>query len=123
MVDARRARRVHGEILVGVRHDAPVKRKPDPDLQAELLAAVLTARDDGWIPARWNAEEIANVAARRWSSFERRNKGHETAERRVEDLTKGLRDHFESDRGLVGPFMVEYRGLAKALAAVLAPRP
>jgi hypothetical protein len=66
---------------------------------------------------------VADVAARRWASFSRRHgrPGDDTAERRVEDLARGLRDRFEAEPALTGPLMADYRWLAARLAEVLAP--
>jgi hypothetical protein len=67
-------------------------------------------------------EEMANVAMRRWHSFSRRSRHPERATQaeRVEDLAKGLRDHFEPKPALTGALMTDYRRLAARLAAVLA---
>ncbi len=40
-------------------------------------------------------------------------------EHRLEDLAKGLRDHFEPDPKMVGPLMEDYRYLASCIASVL----
>ena len=41
---------------------------------------------------------------------------------RIEDLAKGLRDHFEENPQLVGPLMDDYRHLAGVLAAEFSQR-
>jgi hypothetical protein len=65
---------------------------------------------------------MIEIGLRRWRSFERRNKRKRpTLDDRVEDLAVGLRDAFEPDRKLVGPMMMHYRCVAKAMAPVLAP--
>ena len=67
-------------------------------------------------------QEMVQVAMRRWRSFSRRSRHPERATHaeRVEDLAKGLRDHFESEPLLAGPLMTDYRYLAAKLAVVLA---
>jgi len=71
-------------------------------------------------PAKW--EDITDVAIRRWRSIGRRRRKQVTYADRVEDLAKGLRDHFEPDRRLVGPMMVHYRHVASDIAKVLSAR-
>jgi hypothetical protein len=55
-------------------------------------------------------EQKADVAIRRWDSIERRRpKKVLTIEDRIEDLAKGLRNHFSPDPKMVGPLMKDYR--------------
>jgi hypothetical protein len=70
-------------------------------------------------------EEMVNVAVRRWHSFSRRSRHpvRATHAERVEDLAKGLRDHFEPKPALTGALMTDYRHMAARLAAVLADPP
>ena len=64
--------------------------------------------------------EMADIALRRWRTFDRRHKKKRSSRTdRMEDLAKGLRDAGETDRHLVGPLMEDYRYLAAELAAVL----
>jgi hypothetical protein len=58
---------------------------------------------------------------RRWDTFPRRNRqvGGDPAERRIEDLAKGLRDQVERRISLTGPLMNDYRWLARKLAEIL----
>jgi hypothetical protein len=67
-------------------------------------------------------QETARIALRRWRSFARRTQHPEriTHADRIEDLAKGLRDHFERKPALTGPLMADYRHLADRLADVLA---
>lgn len=67
-----------------------------------------------------NADTVIEVGWRRWQTFERRrpNAGKKW-DQRLEDLAKGLRDAFESDRRVVGPLMEDYRHLASTLGQVL----
>lgn len=69
-----------------------------------------------------NRQETVKIALRRWRSFSRRSRYPERATHveRVEDLAKGLRDHFEIEPALTGPLMTDYRCLAAKLAVVLA---
>lgn len=62
-------------------------------------------------------DEMLQVAWRRWQSFRRRNaKRTSDMEARIEDLAKGLRDHFEEDPRLAGPLIADYRFAAEVLA-------
>ena len=64
--------------------------------------------------------EMADIALRRWRTFDRRNKKKRSSRAdRMEDLAKGLRDAGDMDRHLVGPLMEDYRYLAGELASVL----
>jgi hypothetical protein len=67
-------------------------------------------------------QEMVKVAVRRWRSFSRRSRHPERATHaeRVEDLAKGLRDHFEIEPTMTGPLMTDYRYLAAKLAVFLA---
>jgi hypothetical protein len=83
------------------------------------LAAVVERVAAQGIPWGWPAKEIANIALRRWDSYERR---HPKAKRksendRVLDLAKGLQSHFEPDVPYT-PFS-DWRCLAEALAQAL----
>jgi hypothetical protein len=83
-------------------------------LEADLTEAVKAAWEEGCPVAGGDPEKKARIALRRWRSFERR-RGTD----RVEDLAKGLRDHFEADPREAGPLMEDYRYLASCLASVL----
>ena len=64
-----------------------------------------------------NVDEILAIATRRWRSLERRDAKHVGhLEARIEDVAKGLRDHFEEEPSLVGPLMEDYRFVAGVLA-------
>jgi len=81
-------------------------------LRAELSNAAL-ACDCGDADV---AAKLADVAIRRWRSFERRNKtNHPTAGLRVRDLAKGLRQGYPGEILYVPPGDLEH------LAAVFAP--
>lgn len=67
-------------------------------------------------------EETADIAIRRWDSFERRHRKRLGYPGRLEDLAKGLRDRFERDPKLTGPLMEDYRWLASRIAEVLSAR-
>ena len=85
-----------------------------------MTHAVQAAWEEGCPVAGGDADETANVAVRRWRSFDRRGRAKRaTFEDRVEDLAKGLRDRFEADPAMVGPLMEDYRHLASCLATVL----
>jgi len=77
------------------------------------LAAALTA--DEW--AANVAAELADVAYRRWNSFERRHPKRESFEDRVLDLTRGLRERSPVDPIYVAPG--EFERIARRLAEVL----
>lgn len=93
----------------------------DEETIQALLKAIEGAWDAGCPVAGPVAREVlAASALRRWRSFDRRTRHrHASDDARVEDLAKGLRDKFESDRRLVGSLMEDYRHLARILAAVL----
>jgi hypothetical protein len=83
--------------------------------EASRAGSPVAAKDDN------GQRDMAAVALRRWSSFERRAKKKPSdMDARVEDLAKGLRDAYEVDRNLVGPLIVDYRWLAERIAAALA---
>jgi hypothetical protein len=67
-------------------------------------------------------EETADIAIRRWDSFERRHRKRLGHPGRVEDLAKGLRDRFERNPKLTGSLMEDYRHLASRIADVLSAR-
>jgi hypothetical protein len=94
-----------------VAHDA------DGELLARLEAVIAAAWEDGSPVAAQGdpvkTAEQARVALRRW-----RSQGRRRSKDPVEDLAKGLRDHFEAQPELVGPLMVDYRWIAAKLAAV-----
>jgi hypothetical protein len=81
-----------------------------------LCGSPVAGRDSG------HRQEMVKVAMRRWRSFSRRSRHPERATHaeRVEDLAKGLRDHFEVEPPLTGPLMTDYRYLAAKLSVVLA---
>lgn len=86
-------------------------------LHLRLLAAVEEAWRAGSPVAGQQAPDrrrIVHAAVRRWNSFPRRNikaRG-DLAERRVEDLAKGLCERVEQRPNLAGPLMDDYRWLA-----------
>lgn len=87
------------------------------------MAAIAAAWDAGCPVAGTNDDEFrqkADIAVRRWDSVGRRHRGaFLSAEERVEDLAKGLRNRFENDGNLVGPLMDDYRYLAGQIAEAL----
>ncbi len=92
-------------------------------LESRLATKLQYAWNDGCPVAGSSPEvwtEMAGVARRRWSSFERRNP-HKTADQasRIEDLARGLCDRRESG-GIrtAGPLISDYRWLAEQLAEV-----
>ncbi len=95
----------------------------DALLIQHLALALERLWDDGCPVAGHDAgswQDTAQVALRRWRSFDRRSKRKPpTCEERIEDLAKGLRDAAERDRRLVGPLMEDYRHVARTLAGVL----
>jgi hypothetical protein len=98
--------------------------KPDRPLLERVLEVVEAGHQSGSPVAghdHASRQQTANVAVRRWHSFSRRSRHPERATHaeRVEDLAKGLRDHFEPDPALTGALMTDYRHLAARLAAVL----
>lgn len=92
-------------------------------MQEALDLALARLWDEGCPMAHPDGRSrMIDIGLRRWRSFERRNKRKRpTLDDRVEDLALGLRDAFEPDRRLVGPMMMDYRCVAKAMATVLAP--
>ena len=73
----------------------------------------LRTRGDPW----WPGEQVAPIAYRRWTTFERRNKAKRvTREDRVRDLVKGLQSHFEPETPYTHPN--DWFALADVLAAV-----
>jgi hypothetical protein len=88
---------------------------------AALTAVVerLNAAGDIWECA---GEEIARIALRRWSSYERRHPKQKRVsdDHRILDLAKGLQSHFEPDTPFT-PFS-DWSRLAEALAEVLRER-
>jgi hypothetical protein len=108
--------RLHGQ--------AEMTTKPNGPLLERLLDVVSTEYQSGSPVAGHDyahRQETASVAMRRWQSFSRRTKHPERVSHadRVEDLAKGLRDHFETEPALTGPLMADYRHLAARLADVL----
>ena len=92
----------------------------------ELLAVVAAAWEAGSpIAGRHPAdqERVADVARRRWRSYERRHRRRNAFDResRIDDLAKGLRDQLEHEPQLAGPLIEDYRWLARELADVLDP--
>lgn len=63
---------------------------------------------------------LISVAFRRWSTQRRRLRPRQLLDRqdRVQDLTIGIRDAMEPDRGLVGPLVVDYQCVAEVLLDV-----
>ena len=104
--------------------DGQVSAMGDEDVLRELRVVIAQLWEDGCPvaaphPAK-GGEDTAKLALRRWRSFQRRVRGKSwKREERVEDLAKGLRDAYETDRHLVGPLMEDYRHLARCLADVL----
>jgi hypothetical protein len=98
--------------------------KDGSDLLEERLAEVAReAWKEGCPVAQPPYEELAQVARRRWHSFDRRNKRkHPRFEDRVEDLAKGLGNTFggfHPNPALVGSLIEDYRYLARRLGEVL----
>ena len=81
-----------------------------------MLAATIDA--ESLVGIHWrHGTELAQIAFRRWNSFERRNKvKRPTMDNQILDLAKGLQSHIDPTRH--DPFD-EYVHLAKLLAAVL----
>lgn len=89
-----------------------------PEIESALAAAIdaeSTASGFSW----WPGKEMAPIAFRRWSSFERRHpkQKNPTLEDRVHDLDKGLRSHFEPDVPYTPLF--QWLDLARVMAEVL----
>lgn len=97
--------------------------QPNHPRRQAVVRAVSDAWDEGCPVAGQTQdafEQTADVAIRRWDSIERRRpKKVITMEDRLEDLAKGLRDHFEPDPKMVGPLVEDYRYLASCIASVL----
>lgn len=94
------------------------------EVDERTRAAVRAALESAWGPAGQPEvlDRATTISLRRWQSFDRRKRRRGASlDDRIEDLAKGLRDAFESDRRLVGPLMSEYRASARAVALVLAP--
>lgn len=97
------------------------------DPQEQLVAVLARAYEQGSPIAypgsrdagvKWT--EMADLALRRWESFERRSKKKRpNLGDRIEDLAKGLRDAYERERQLAGPLIEDYRYIAGELATVL----
>src|SRR4051812_32423644 len=89
------------------------------DLEA-LVAAVIDAESAAGI--RWGpGAEMATVAVRRWSSFQRRHKTKRPKDEDwVHDLAKGLAAHFEPETPFTPPS--EWLHLAGRIAAVFGGR-
>lgn len=66
-------------------------------------------------------EEIARIAVRRWRSMDRRHKKPLSKDQQIEDLAKGLRQHFSFDPKLED--LTHYRCVAQAVADALEPPP
>jgi hypothetical protein len=85
-------------------------------LLADLVTAIerLNTAGDSWT---WPG--IAQVAIRRWESFDRRHPKAKvvTDNDRIRDLVKGLQAHFEPDVPYTHP--TDWRALAEELARVL----
>lgn len=91
----------------------------DQDAQQAARTALLELRRSGSpVVCEDGVDEMLSVARRRWQSFERRNARKRAGDlgARIEDLAKGLRDHFEESPQLVGPLMEDYRFVAGVLA-------
>jgi hypothetical protein len=111
------------------RHQVPGTNDIAKGRLADQLLAVVEAEHLGGCPVAGRDDvarrETVAIAMRRWRSFARRSarRGQATHPDRVEDLAKGLRDHFEVRPALAGPLMEDYRHLAARLAAIFADSP
>ena len=96
----------------------------EEDLYEAVVHEILAEHEDGSaVVVRERASEMALIAIRRWGSFARRHRPQDdTPERRIEDLAKGLRDHFEDDPSGIGSGMESYRWLARRLEVVFRRR-
>lgn len=97
-----------------------------PERTLALARKAMAALDKDGCPvvAPETAEEMIDIAWRRWQSIERRHqKGRRSFGDRVEDLAKGLRDAFEQEPSLTGPLMDDYRHAAATLGRVFEDRP
>jgi hypothetical protein len=86
---------------------------------AELRTSLMNVISaDGDCGPGW-AAQLADVAIRRWNSFDRRNKAkHPTAELRIRDLVRGLRQGYPGELIYVAPGSLEW--LARELSEILA---
>ena len=98
-------------------------------LEARLAAKLHWAWNDG-CPITGSSEdmrtEIADIARRRWYSFERRrpDKLEDNRVNRIEDLAKGLCEKCEQGGlRMAGPLISDYRWLAEQLAEVFLTDP
>lgn len=95
--------------------------------QSEVIAAAAAVAAQGELgcPAGHGTdaqhEEMARIAVRRWRSIDRRRKGPTSRSQRIEDLAKGLRQHFATDPKLED--LTHYRCVAHAVADALDPQP
>jgi hypothetical protein len=91
----------------------------------EVLQRLRTVAAELWesgcpVASPEDRETMVRIAVRRWRSSERRGGAkRQSRDERIEDLAKGLRDAFETDRRVVGPLMDDYRHLARAFAEIL----
>ena len=98
------------------------------EIERIVASKLLWANDDG-CPVAPRTEELANemasIARRRWSSFERRSKNiPDTMDNRINDLARGLAATFEHDGlRLVGPLIKDYEWLAEQIAPIFAETP
>jgi hypothetical protein len=94
------------------------------EVEERARAAVRAALESARGPAGQaeTLDQATEISLRRWRSFDRRSgRRRASADDRIEDLAKGLRDAFESNPRLVGPLMSEYRASARAVAQALDP--
>ncbi|RIK82784.1 MAG: hypothetical protein DCC68_05300 [Planctomycetota bacterium] len=92
-------------------------KKPLDRTKVNTLAEEIDAYSKAGI-GLWNGAEIAPIAVRRWSSFDRRHKTkHPTTADRVSDLAKGLQAHYEPDMPYT--HMTEWMNLAELIAKFL----
>ncbi len=101
--------------LVGGGPGPATDRESDYDL---VLATVQAAWEDG-CPVASDPAGTATTALRRIASARRRLRGAPDREQRIEDLAKGLRDHFEANPKVTGPLMADYRYLATKIVDAL----
>ena len=101
---------------------AEAVRLKDQVIDSTLVQRMVMALQerDHWPLSQGDRWQVAELALRRWRSFDRRARTrHPTLEHKVEDLAKGIRDAIEPDRRLVGPVMEDYRYTARVLAEAL----
>ncbi|WP_354697192.1 hypothetical protein [Paraconexibacter sp. AEG42_29] len=93
----------------------------DPDdVRDRIARAVELAQAEGCPVAGGEVRQIAEVAHRRWLSYDRRHRAPPGGVgARVEDLARGLRDRLEDDPQAAGPLMTDYRYLAAKVAEAL----